>query len=125
MGEKGNRIPEAQTENKIIQIDPDLCDVSRVIKSVCEIETKYGNGSGFLLKFINENNEIFFCLMTNEHVITKKMIKNKEEIKISFDKTIQKPIILDDDIRFIKEFKDLDLDITIVEIIEDDKIDGE
>ena len=125
MGEKGNRIPEAQTENKIIRIDEDIYDVSRVIKSVCKIETKYGNGSGFLLKFINENNEIFFCLMTNEHVITKKMIKNKEEIKISFDKTKKKPIILDDDIRFIKEFKDLDLDITIVEIIEDDKIDGE
>ena len=121
-----DRIVEVETKNEFIPINPDIYDVSPFLKSVCKIDTNKGNATGFLLKLNNENNVNFFCLMTNEHVITKEMIGNKEKITIFFGKKQleQLEIKLNKDDRIIKEYKnsDLDLDITIVEIIKKDKI---
>lgn len=39
----------------------------------------YEIGSGFFLKFIR-NSKPFYCLMTNQHVITSNLVQNKSEI---------------------------------------------
>lgn len=94
------------------------------IKSICKIT--YGDkvGTGFLIK-LEKKNKPFYCLMSNEHVLTKEMIysKEKKKIKVSYDnesKNIE--IILDDKERFIKDYTYIDIDAVVVEILEKDKI---
>ena len=104
----------------LIQI-PDT--VITVTKSLCKILARNKVSSGFLIKLF-KGDEDFFCLMTNEHVITKDLIKNKEKIKFYYDnESKSKEIYLNNDERFIKEFTDNGLDITVVEILSKDKID--
>ena len=61
--------------------------------------------------------------MTNEHIITKELIKQRKTITIYYDSDIAKEIDLNPDKRFIKEFKtELNIDATFIEIIPKDKI---
>ena len=46
--------------------------------------TNISNGTGFLIK-LNRNNNILFCLMTNEHIIRRETVENQENIKIAYD----------------------------------------
>ena len=100
-----------------------------VSKSVCKIKIEMGNifryGSGFLLR-IAINQEKFYCLMSNEHIITTDNIKNKNDIYIFYDnehKLIN--IKLDTNKRYIKSFISNNLDITVVEILDIDNISKE
>ena len=121
---KNNRIKECMIEiSPLVKID---LFISKVSKSICKIKietplgTKYG--TGFLLRFYIYR-EIFYCLVSNEHVISKDIINKEDNIYISYDiefKTVN--IKLAQNKRYIKSFTDIDLDITIVEIIEEDSI---
>ena len=100
--------------------------LSKVSKSICkiQIETEKGSkkGTGFLLAF-NIEQEIFYCLISNEHVIKEKYLKENVEIYFSYDNEFRKAIInLNNEKRYMKSFKDMKLDITIVEILEEDNI---
>ena len=58
---------------------------TNISKSICKIkiETQFNNiiGTGFLLKFwINQ--ECFYCLVSNEHVIKTDLINNNSNIYI-------------------------------------------
>ena len=72
------------------------------IKVVLKEEKK---ASGFFLKF-KRNSKMFYCIMTNEHVVEK--IEEGEEIKIKYEN--EKKILkfkLDKNERIIKRFKEL------------------
>ena len=78
--------------------------------------------SGFFLE-LERNNEPFYCLMTNAHVITQNLINNKETIKINYNNENNELLIkLDKKERIIICFDEFKIDITIVEIIPKDKI---
>ena len=95
-------------------------DLIKVIPSVCKIKVLNQNGTGFLIKLYKNYKELF-CLMTNEHVIKKKYIDDNETIYIYFDRENDyKAIRLNQSERFIKCFKNFD--VTIIEIIKNDKI---
>ena len=105
--------------SKIIPI-PDT--VITATKSLCKILARNQVSSGFLIKLFKGDQD-FFCLMTNEHIITKDIIKNKEKIKFYYDNESKiKEINLNNE-RFIKDFTDNELDITVIEILAKDKID--
>ena len=80
-------------------------------------------GTGFFLK-LKRNNKPFFCLMTNEHVITSDMVKRKKEIIVKYiNETNVILIKLEPEERIIICFeKILELDVTLVEIIPKDQI---
>ena len=119
MGASNGRKEERETDNQIIELDTDMIDAT---KSVCRIMTNEGEGTGFLLKTFKGSKE-FFCLLTNEHVINKGMIEAKQKVIIHYDKKNKtKEITLDKEKRFIKEYREKDLDITLVEIIKEDDI---
>ena len=63
-------------------------ELAHVAKSVCKIIFQYNNimhnGTGFLIKLFN-NEEPFFCLMTNAHIIKDEMIDSKISIEIYYD----------------------------------------
>ena len=99
-------------------------NINKVSPCVCKVIINEFNGSGFFIK-LNINNKILFCLMTNEHVITREMVENKENIEIKYDyETKGIKINLDNTERLIKDFKDIDIDAIIVEILPEDNIEG-
>ena len=115
-------VKENMLENtSLLKVDS---NISKVSKSICKIkietpsETKFG--TGFLLRFPIDQ-EAFYCFVSNEHVISNDIINNEDFIYISYDSEFKSAKIkLDKNKRFIKSFKDID--ITIVEIIEEDNI---
>ena len=52
-----------------------------VCRSICKISYPNGVGTGFFIKLF-KNGKPLFLLMTNEHVITKNMIENKQTIDV-------------------------------------------
>lgn len=116
----GTRIEEGKINNsELISVDL-ITDIS---KSICKIKTKNKTGSGFLIKLFKGNN-IFFCLMTNEHIVTKEMIRKKDIISFDYNQEKnKKEIILNHEHRYIKEFKDMNIDATVIEILPQDNID--
>ena len=86
-------------------------------KSVCEIIKDYGYGTGFFCKIKTLNKEMY-CLITNDHVLTKFILLNKEYIEIKLNNEIIK-ISLN---IYRKIWNDEELDFTCIEIIEEDNI---
>ena len=107
------------TNNKIRKLDLPNLNV------LCKILFPGGMASGFLIYF-NKSSKNFFCLITCEHVITKDMIKQKNEINFLYDNERKtKKIQLNPDERFIKDFRDIDLDAVVIEILPKDNIEKE
>ena len=121
-GENENRINEIIFHSSIqkpLNILYDAC------KSTCSIYTKSGIGSGFFIK-LEKNYKPFYCLMSNEHVLERKMIESKETIEVYYENQHKKIYIeLDMDKRFIRDFRYLRIDATVVEILEEDNINEE
>lgn len=97
--------------------------ISIVQKSLCKIQTEYQIVSGFLIQ-LSRGTKDFFCLMTNEHVVAKSLIEKKANITFFYDNEVKKlEIQLNQDERFIKDFRDMEIDATIIEILPEDSID--
>ena len=122
MGSAGIR-QEVLISDSLIRI-PSIEEIDSNIKQcICKIRYSNTGGTGFFLKFeINE--QLFFFLISNEHVITKDIIKKNETIKIDYDNELRQiNIKLDENKRYIQTFTDKNLDITVVEIINEDNVD--
>ena len=79
-------------------------------------------GCGFLIQFFKRNQQ-FFCLMTTEQVVNKKMIKDKVTIDIKYDvESKNLEIKLNSEERLIKDFTELNMDIVVIEILPSDDI---
>ena len=115
---------ERENENLMyrpVMIEINQC-VFKVSKSICKIILSNKMGTGFLIKLFR-GNEPFYCLMTNQHIITKEMIESKETIEILYDiQYKRKEIILDKDERFIKDYLFLNIDAVIIEILDKEDI---
>ena len=129
------KAPEANEKNREIKeciskfspfelLDPHISNVS---KSICKIKIKIGAeegklGTGFLLK-CKIDQECFYCLMSNEHVISKNIMLNKSLIYIYYDSEFKVANLkLVEKERYIKNFRDIGFDITVVEILDKDGI---
>ena len=88
-------------------------------KSICEIIKDKGYGTGFFckMKYPDKYNEIY-CIITNNHVITKDMLIYKENIEIKLNnKEIKISLNLARRIWINEE-----IDFTCIEIIKEDNI---
>ena len=92
--------------------------LEQIKKSFCKIEIN-GIGTGVLLK-LQKKNDFILGLITCQHVIEEKYIKDQKEIKIIYFNSKDTPkdikIILNTDERFIRNYMYLNLDITFVQI---------
>ena len=134
IGEQFKRAESNFTDNRIneclLEQSTPLETVDRIIanvsRSICKlkIETTFGTiiGTGFLLSFQIEQ-EMFYCLISNEHVIKSEFLKNNINIYISYDNEFKSTTInLNNNKRYMKTFTDINLDMTIVEILKEDNI---
>ena len=127
-GNKNQTVPKNPGMEKPETLNPDyplqeLKSISKASKSVCKLIVPPDQlGSGFLIKFSKGEKE-FCCLMTNEHVVTRKMVDNKITIDVYYDSEDKnREIILNSDERFIKDFKDITIDAILIEILPKDNI---
>ena len=96
--------------------------IIKASKSIYKIDTSSKLSSGFLMKFFRRNKE-FFCLMMDEQIITKKMIEQKQPINFYYDNGNKKTeITLDNEERYIKDLKEINISATIIEILPEDNI---
>ena len=113
--EPNYRINEVQIKQS--ELKPLDKNIIKVSPSVCKIITNISYGTGFLI-ILNRNNNALFCLMTNEHVITREMVLNEENIKIKYDcESKEVNINLNNKKRLIRDFIDINIDATIIEIL--------
>ena len=91
------------------------------IKIKLEAQDKTIRGRGFLL-FIPLDLGEFYCFMTNDHVINNESINNNNIIYIIYEEYKVVNIKLDRNKRYIRNFKDINLDITVVQILDKDNI---
>ena len=115
-----SKIPEILTKNELYSLDPSIAEAA---KSLCKISiNNNGLSSGFFIQLF-KGEEQFFCLMTNEHVVKREMIVQKQKINIlyEFEKKV-KEIQLNPEERIIKDFKDNEIDATVIEILPKDNI---
>ena len=114
-------------EGKVSQIPLEKVDRStfNVSESICRVKIKTENerieATGFLLAFWIDL-ERFYCFVTNEHIIKKELLNNNINIYISNDSKILTYINLNNNKRYMKSFTDIGLDITVVEILDEDNI---
>ena len=121
-----NYIKEAITkESEIIPIHKSLNFIKGSL-SVCRLLLDNNLGTGFFIKFKNEtiNRKYQFFLMTCSHIINNKIINlNNIVLNIYYHyNSIHKQIILNKNERFIKDYSDYKVDITIIEIKPEDNI---
>ena len=93
---------------------------------MCEIKLDTYNetikGLGFLLKFWI-NHEIFYCLISNDNIIKKEIISNNNIISMHFNNELKSQNIkANGKKRYIKSFIDYGLDISVIEILNEDNI---
>ena len=108
--------------NNIKKID----NIYPIFKGTVNIELKNkDSGSGFFMKFLR-NKKLFYCLVTNEHVIQQSMVENRDKIMIKYEnKTKEFSLELNEKERIIVCFGNypINIDVTVVQIISKDKID--
>ena len=89
-----------------VTIDETELILNQMRNSICKIENKKGDGTGFFCKILNKK-----LLITNNHIINEEIIKNKNIIKVKInDNKIRKEIRIKDYYTSIK------YDTTIIEI---------
>ena len=115
-----NEINIPKSELNSVNVLYDAC--KSTVKIIIKVGLKVEMASGFFI-LLEKNNKPFNCLMTNEHVITKEMIESQKYIEVYYDNQHKKlNIKLDRAKRCIKEFRYLKLDISIVEILQEDNV---
>ena len=100
-------------------------NISKISKSIIKFDYPNKTCFGFLIKFFKDDKD-FFCFLTAEENIPKEMIEKKESLKFFYDNESKiKKINLDSKERFIKNFKEIGINLTIVEILSSDEIEKE
>ena len=125
MHQKHLRYYECEVDplNHYKYFDPDISKElsKKICKIVIEEESVRKTGTGFILAFLIDL-KWFVCLMTNDHIISNESINNKKIIYLSYEEYKTASIKLDKNKRYIKSFKDKNLDITVVQLLDEDNI---
>ena len=123
--EKTQRIPETIIDYSKNFLDLDSNTSKILSKKICRITIEINGakvkGTGFFLA-IPIDLEWFYCLMTNDHLISNESINNNNIIYITYEGFKTANIKLQKGKRYIESFKEKHLDITVIQILEDDNI---
>ena len=116
--EKGINEKEIK-DSKLIEIDR----VLEVSGAICRIIINNTIGTGFFMR-LEKSNKSFYCLITCEHIIKEEMIDSKNEIEVYYDNQKSKlKFPLNKDERFIRSYRYINIDATVIEILQKDNVD--
>ena len=106
-----------------IELEPDISNElsKKICRIIVETQKVKNTGTGFILAF-SIDLEMFYCLMTNDHVINNESINNNNIIYIHYEEFKAANIKLERNKRYIRSFIDEGLDITVVQILDEDNI---
>ncbi len=124
MGGESDKVKNFENQGKIIGSDFEVKDhyFLNVSKSICKIRTSIQYGSGFLLKYLIDDH-YFYCLVSNEHIITNNLIKKRDNIFVYYDSEFKNlQINLNEKERYIRTFNENDFDIAVIQILPKDNI---
>ena len=126
MDNKNSCIPEKNIVNALDDIPIDIFEkiLKQMKKSICKIEfNNGGNGTGFfcIIPFPDKCHQLK-VLITNFHVIKKEDILKDNKIKFTIDNKLNFEIKNNE---YRKIYSNEELDVTIIEIKENDNIDME
>ena len=93
-------------------MSPLISLLSTMIQSICEIMKEDEYGVGFFSKINYKNNEIY-CLLTNNHVLSKDDLENDIKIKIDGETKILS-------LKGRKKWTNKEMDFTCIEIKEEE-----
>ena len=109
---------------KVSQISEKESNNENISKSICKINIETNSetilGIGCLLKFWIHQ-ELYYFLISNEHIIKKDIINNNNIISLYFNGELITSNI-NNKKRYIKSFIDNGCDISVIEIINEDNI---
>jgi len=95
----------------LVTIDETELILKQMRYSICKIENKNGDGTGFFCEISNKK-----LLITNNHIINEEIIKDKNKIKIKLnDNKIKKDLEIKD------YYTSIEYDTTIIEINDNDE----
>jgi len=106
-------------EGEKLEIMKSKIFLEKIEKSICQIikDKEYGLGFFSKIKYPNKFNEIY-CLITNNHIITKDMLINNKNIEIKINnKNIKIQLNL-----YRGIWTNIDRDFTCIEILKEDNI---
>ncbi len=117
---------EEDFKNQVMTNDNGMDKIGKIYnlsKATIKIYIENSIASGFFIKF-ERNKKPFYCLMTNQHVISPKIMQNDKRITILYDNEQKKLVIdLNQKERIIIFFLEiLKMDVTLIEIIPKDNI---
>ena len=117
-----NRINEVKLDNS--EYNSFSTFLYNVFKSICRIFLPNNIiGSGFLMKYERDNNPFYF-LLTSNYIISEGNIQSNTLIKIYYNNQNNNiSIQLNKNERLIRDFKYMDIDVTVVEILPQDHVD--
>ena len=114
---------EKEYKLQVSQISELEINNESISKSICKIKIETNSetilGIGCLLKFWIHQ-KLFYCLISNEHIFKKDIINNKI-ISMYFNGELITQNLKNSK-RYIKSFIDNGLDLSVIEIINEDKI---
>ena len=88
MGAHESKNKKDRRKNEVLTKDSNIRPINSclydVCPSICKIIFSNTIGTGFFIKLYKSDKQLFL-LMTNEHIITKDMIKKKEEIEVYYN----------------------------------------
>ena len=97
---------------KPVTIEGSIKIIDQLKNSICKIENKNGNGTGFFCN-IPYKNEKLKVLITNNHIINEDIIKENNKIQVSINDNKQYIII---ELKNKKIYTDKNYDITIIDL---------
>ena len=113
---------ERYKNNKINNINNssnDLIQKKYIIKSLCNIKILNKTFSGFFLKY-NQDKKDFLCLIINGNLIPTEINGQTMTILFPYVDIKQKEILLNSNERLIKNFNDINIDVTLIQILPKD-----
>ena len=105
--------------NNINNSSNDLIQKKYIIKSLCNIKILNKTFSGFFLKY-NQDKKDFLCLIINGNLIPKEINGQTMTILFPYLDIKQKEILLNSNERLIKNFNDINIDVTLIQILPKD-----
>ena len=122
---KENEINNSLSRKNLDSINS-ISQLNDITKSICRIDLKFRIGYGFLIK-LEKGTEPFYCLMTGDHILKAKSLKNEVIVYYNYGKSffrikIKEAKDTNKNQRYLKSYSFINLGVFVLGILPEDNI---